>query len=107
VYFDPVKTPFCVKLYLSSDKLLESTGSYKLTVSNSLRDETEHISLSNIEYTFSGTSQQYIKPLIYEARIVAKDAILVKTSSELSNRALILRHLILCLSIMTAPRKRP
>ncbi len=87
VYFDPVKTPFCVKLYLSSDKLLESTGSYKLTVSNSLRDETEHISLSNIEYTFGGTSQQYIKPLIYEARIVAKDAILVKTSSELSNRA--------------------
>lgn len=87
VFFDKERMPFSVKLYLPSNKLLTDGGSFKLTVLRTVMDEMGDISSANAEYTFSGTAQQYIKPLIYEARIIAKDAILVKISSEISNGA--------------------
>lgn len=87
LYFDAVKSPYAVKLYLPADKQLGDNGSYKLTILRTFQDEMGDISSNDIEYTFSGTSQQYIKPLIYEAKIVAKDAICLKISSELSNKA--------------------
>jgi hypothetical protein len=50
-------------------------------------DEMGDVLAADAEYTFRGTSQEYIKPFIYEAKIVAKDAIYAKVNTELSYKA--------------------
>lgn len=83
VYFDP-NQPYAVKVYLPSGTDISASQSYKLRVSNQMLDEVGNPSASQAEYTFSGSSDSNTKPLIYEAKIIGKDTVLVKTNKGLS-----------------------
>jgi len=60
-------------------------NTYTLKVLRTMQDYLGRTSSSDAEITFYGSSVDNFKPVMYEAKIVAKDAILVRFSEEISS----------------------
>jgi S-layer homology domain. len=82
VYFNQDE-PYMVRLFFSSHNL-SAPGTYTIRANMGFRDYTGYIMPTNIEKSFTGSSLDYMKPFMTEATIVAKDAIRVRTSVEIS-----------------------
>ncbi|MEX2459788.1 MAG: S-layer homology domain-containing protein [Paenibacillaceae bacterium] len=83
VYFNP-EEPYKVKLFLNSGQQLVSGASYKLQVQSFMMDELGDFSAANSEKSFSGTSNESVKPMIYDAMIIGNDTIRFRTNKEVA-----------------------
>lgn len=85
VYYDPVNNPNILKLYLSPDRLLNSSGStYILRVQSTLKDSMGNMSSKTLEYGFYSSGSTTAKPIITEAVIIAHDTIKVKFNKDIA-----------------------
>jgi hypothetical protein len=82
VYVNPTDSTL-VKLYLPTGKELINTSSYKLKVLKQMPDEQGNVSSSDTTYTFIGSNEANVKPLITEAITIGKDTVKIKASKEL------------------------
>jgi hypothetical protein len=83
IYVNPTNSS-SIKIYLPSGKELVSTSIYKLKVLNLVTDELGNTSTADTTFTFTGSSNVIVKPLITEALVIGKDTIKIKSSKELS-----------------------
>lgn len=79
--------PYAVKLFLASDSL-SSSSSYTLTVFNTLKDESCNMFTSNATYSFNGTNNENLKPMMYDARIIGNNTIMVKLSEDIRSNGI-------------------
>lgn len=86
-YYNP-EDPYKVRLILNSSQQLSAGASYKLIIQSVLMDELGDYSKLNSEKTFSGTGNENLKPLIYEAIIIGSDTIRFRTNKEIATSGL-------------------
>lgn len=84
VVYEPQEDYYTVKLFLPADKLLQGDKTYKLRVSRTMQYNLGSTSSRDMEYTFSGNSEEYAKPNISEALIVGEDAVKLSFDKEIS-----------------------
>lgn len=82
VYFNQDE-PYKVRLFFPAHNL-SSPNTYTLRILPGFKDFLGINTTSNIDINFAGSSMEYFKPLMTEAIIVAKDAIRVRTNTEIS-----------------------
>ena len=86
----PIKTyftksnPYVVKLFLASDKLLEGTRSYMLTVQPNLQDSMGNALNKQLKMGFNGIGSTSAKPAISKAVIISSDTIKITFNKEIA-----------------------
>lgn len=84
VYYEESDGQYVVRMYLPYDKQLNGSHRYKLTVLKTVKDSLGESPLKDLEYTFTGSSSDKVKPYINRAAIISKDAIKVEFSREIA-----------------------
>lgn len=77
-----INEPYAVKLFLSTDSLI-SGGDYTLSVSPSVADETGMMFRTSATYNFSANSEENMKPILYDAKIIGDNAIKVSVTEDI------------------------
>lgn len=76
-----------VKLTLPADKTMSNTKNYKIKVVSALADNMGNSSTRDAEFTFRGSSEDTVKPVMTQAMIVGRDTIKVTFSREIAAEA--------------------
>lgn len=85
VYFNPAE-PYMVRIYPATDSLTAPTV-FRLRVSNTMLDFLGEMSSTFTEMDFNGSSADNFKPIMVDARIIARDTIKVITNEEILSLA--------------------
>lgn len=88
IYYNANENPYVVKLYLPSNRLLESGKQYKVRVLSLLKDYLGHSNPAGTDLTFTGVDYAGEKPVIIDARTIDSNAVKVTFSKEISNAGL-------------------
>jgi len=84
VYYDESNGQYTVKLYLPTDRLMTSGQRYKVTVLKAMRDSFGESPVTDLETTFTGSSNSNVKPVMNRAAIISKDSIKIEFSKEIA-----------------------
>jgi hypothetical protein len=79
VYYNSAE-PYKVTLFMPLQNPLSSSNTYTLRVQSGIQDQMSNMLLTNKEMSFSGSSDTIVKPLFYQAKLIAKDTILLKSN---------------------------
>lgn len=81
VYYDINTDPYMVKLFISGDAIA-APNTFKLVV-GSMPDYFGDITGSSVEFAFSGSGNDNVKPFMVDAKIIASDIIKVTFNEEI------------------------
>jgi len=84
VYYEEVDGQHIIKLYLPTDKHMVYGNKYKLIVFKTVKDKLGEFPTKDLEYTFTGSNNDKVKPAIDKATMISKDSIKVEFSREIS-----------------------
>ena len=83
VSYDPLLTPYMVRLYFPSDRRFSKDQPYSIRIANSLRDEKRLNPDHNLEMQFYANNRDLVNPILNDAVIVGESIVRLDFSKEI------------------------